>query len=53
MIRLITAGAFALLLAGCTADPITEAGGGAATPSSNEVKVATDATAKYELGKNI
>jgi hypothetical protein len=52
MIRLITAGAFALLLAGCTAEAISEAKGDT-TPSSNEVKVATDATAKYVLGKDI
>lgn len=52
MIRLITAGAFALLLAGCTADATTDAAGGT-TPVASEVKVATDANAKYELGKNI
>jgi hypothetical protein len=53
MIRLITVSAFALLLAGCTADVKKEAEGGGAAPAANEVKVATDATAKYELGKNI
>ncbi|MGK0155018.1 MAG: hypothetical protein ACI9SE_001978 [Neolewinella sp.] len=52
MIRLITAGAFALLLAGCTADAKPDVEGGN-TPTANEVKVVTDTTAKYELGKNI
>ena len=52
MIRLITAGALALLLVGCTADAKTEGEGGN-TPNANEVKVATDAQSKFELGKPI
>lgn len=52
MIRLITAGAFALLLAGCTADAKPEVEGGT-TPVGNEVNVATEVTTKFELGKPI
>tara|TARA_R110002072_G_scaffold269796_2_gene429122 strand:+ start:36246 stop:36404 length:159 start_codon:yes stop_codon:yes gene_type:complete len=52
MIRFLTAGAFALLLAGCTADAKTDGKGGN-TPNANEVKVATDASSKFELGKPI
>jgi len=59
MIRLITAGACALLLAGCTADAKT--GGNAPanktpankTPANNTPAVAADAMAKFELGKDI
>jgi len=50
MIRLITAGACALFLAGCGAEPTT-GGEGGNTPAANEV--ATDTSAKFELGKDI
>ena len=51
MIRFIAAGAMALLLAGCTADKKEDNGG--STPNANEANVATNATAKYEIGKPI
>ncbi len=55
MIRLITAGACALFLIGCTAeagDAAATDNGGATLPAdaSND---ATVTTAKFELGKNI
>lgn len=50
MIRLITAGACALFLAGCGAEPTT-GGEGGNTPAANEV--ATDSSAKFELGKDL
>ena len=53
MIRLITAGAIALLLAGCTAEALKEAGEGGNTPASNETKVVAAASSKFELGKPI
>ncbi|MGK0299285.1 MAG: hypothetical protein ACI89X_000147 [Planctomycetota bacterium] len=58
MIRLITAGAIALLFAGCTADAPKETGEGgntpaSNTPASNETKVVAAASSKFELGKPI
>lgn len=50
MIRLITVGVCALLLAGCGAEPKSGNEGGN-TPAANEVT--TDTSAKFELGKDI
>jgi hypothetical protein len=51
MIRLITAGACALFLVGCTADASKDDGGN--VPANNTPAAATDAMAKFELGKDI
>lgn len=50
MIRLITAGAMALLLAACGGDAKDEGGN---TPNANASKVVTDASAEYLLGEEI
>ena len=57
MIRLITTGVCALILAGCTAERPADAGGtkqpaaGGTEPAASSV--ATDTSAKFELGKGI
>ena len=48
MIRMITAGACALFLIGCTAEKVDDAG---KTPST--LSIATDSSATFELGKDI
>ena len=48
MSKLITAGALALFLVGCTAES-----GNGDNNTPNASAVATDATATFELGKNI
>lgn len=50
MIRLITVGVCALLLAGCSAEPKSGEEGGN-TPTTNEATTST--SAKFELGKDI
>lgn len=49
MLRLIAAGACALFLIGCSAEPAGDTGGKQAPALS----VATDSSAKFELGKDI
>lgn len=49
MIRLIAAGACALFLIGCSAEPAGNTGG----QSTPALSVATDTSAKFELGKDI
>ena len=58
MIRLITTGVCALILAGCTAEQPADAGGteqpaGAGGTEPAASSVATDTSAKFELGKGI
>ena len=49
MTRLITLGACALFLIGCSAEPAQE--GGQQNPPA--LSIASDTSAKFELGKNV